>query len=147
MAIVVTKTDIFKNPNYKDLGDYAFGLSLPIQMGEVTFVKNYDFILQLKSNVTNLLRTQRGERINQPLFGTNLQKILFEPFDDDIENKILDAISNAVRIWVPQLIVAGVEVDTSQEMKDKNLVEVKVKFNVVGQNSSFTTNFLMNSNK
>ncbi len=147
MAIVVAKSDIFKNPNYKTLGDYAFGLSLPLQMGEATFVKNYDYILQLKSNVTNLLRTQKGERIAQPLFGTDLQKLLFEPFDDDIEGRILDAISTAVRIWIPDLIVSDVEVDKSKEMKDKNLVEVKVSFNVISQNASFSTQFVMNSNK
>lgn len=147
MPVIVTRYDIKDNPNLKSLGDFAFGLDLPLQMGESTFVKNYDYIMQLKANVTNLLRTNKGERLNQPLFGTDLQKILFEQFDNEIEDKIYNAINNAVRIWVPELSVVSVDVNQTNELKDSNRLEVKVKFNVNSQNASFTTAFSMNSNK
>ena len=33
---------------------------------------------QVKSNLVNVLLTERGERINEPNFGVGLKKILFE---------------------------------------------------------------------
>ena len=115
-------------------------------MGTKTFVQNYDYILQLKANVTNLLRTQQGERLMQPLFGTKLRQILFEPFDESIEDKIFEAIDTAVRVWVPELTIANIEVNQDNKLKDKNTVEIKVAFNVNSSNASFVTVFNMNSN-
>lgn len=146
MAVVIPRYDISDKPELKGLGDYAFGLDIPIQMGTKTFVQNYDYILQLKANVTNLLRTEQGERLMQPLFGTKLKRILFEPFNDEIEDKIFEAIDTAVKIWVPELTVANIEVNKSNELKDKNMVEVKVAFNVNSANASFVTEFNLKSN-
>jgi len=146
MAVLIPRYDVTNNPNLKGIGDYALGLDLPLQMGTKTFVQNYDYILQLKANVTNLLRTQQGERLMQPLFGTKLRQILFEPFDESIEDKIFEAIDTAVRVWVPELTIANIEVNQDNKLKDKNTVEIKVAFNVNSSNASFVTVFNMNSN-
>ena len=55
------------------------GLTLPFQIGKNGyFEQSYDTFTQIKSNITNLLRTKKGERRMNPNFGSGLQEYLFE---------------------------------------------------------------------
>jgi phage baseplate assembly protein W len=146
MAVVVGQYFVADNSSLRVLSDYALGLSIPMQMGTNTFFQNYDSVAQLKSNVTLLLRTRQGERLNQPLFGTKLHRILFEPNDDEMNDKITEAIETAVRYWIPELTVSNIEIDQSNEMKDKNEVGVKISFTAKGINAGFDVDFSINNN-
>jgi phage baseplate assembly protein W len=146
MAVIVGQYFAASNPSLRDLSDYALGLSIPMQMGTNTFFQNYDSVAQLKANVTLLLRTRQGERLNQPLFGTKLHQVLFEPNDDEINDKISEAIETAVRYWIPDLSVSNIQIDKSNEMKDKNQVGVKISFNAKGLNAGFDVDFSINNN-
>ncbi len=146
MAVVVGQYFVASNPSLRELSDYALGLDIPMQMGTNTFFQNYDSIAQLKANVTFLLRTRQGERLNQPLFGTKLHQILFEPNDDELNQKISDAIETAVRYWIPELTVSDIQIDQSNEMKDKNQVGVKISFNAKGLGAGFNVDFNINNN-
>lgn len=146
MAVVLGQYYVDKDVTLRSLSDFAFGLSIPMQMGTNTFFTNYDMVNQLKSNVTLLLRTQQGERPMQPTFGTQLHKLLFEPNDETLEPKIYEAINTAVRFWLPQLNIGDIEIDQSNEMKDKNQVGVKISFIVKEMNANFSVSFNMNNN-
>ena len=55
------------------------GLTLPLQIGRNGyFEQSYDTLTQVKANITNLLRTKKGERRMNPNFGSGLQEYLFE---------------------------------------------------------------------
>jgi phage baseplate assembly protein W len=145
MAVILGQYFAASNPSLRDLSDYALGLDIPMQMGTNTFFQNYDSIAQLKANVTLLLRTRQGERLNQPLFGTKLHQVLFEPNDDELDVKITDAIETAVRYWIPELLVSDIQIDQSNEMKENNQVGVKVSFNAKGLNAGFNVDFNINN--
>ncbi len=132
-----------KNTN---LSDYAIGLSLPVQIGTNSFLQTYDNLSALKASVTNLLRTNQGERIGLPLFGTRLRSILFEPNDEGLEDKIFDAIDTAVRFWIPQLQIQSIEVSNTNEQRDRNEVTVSIVFNAPFMNSSFVVNLNFTNN-
>lgn len=77
----------------------GIGLSLPIRLGnQGYFAQTYTVLEQIKSNVTNLLLTSRGERVMQPQLGSNLRYILFDNITEttkaEIEDTILTAIQN-----------------------------------------------------
>jgi phage baseplate assembly protein W len=116
-------------------------------MGTNTFFQNYDSVAQLKANVTLLLRTRQGERLNQPLFGTKLHQVLFEPNDDELSVKISDAIETSVRYWSPELTVSDIQIDQSNEMKDKNQVGIKISFDARGLGTRFNVDFNINNNR
>ena len=46
------------------------------------------FCKKTASNIKNLLLTQKGERVGQPTFGSDLPSILFEQRTEDIQDKI-----------------------------------------------------------
>jgi len=56
---VILGTYVVTNAN-QEINDYAIGLTLPLQMSTNTFNQSYDNLVQLKSNVRNLLLTKKG---------------------------------------------------------------------------------------
>jgi phage baseplate assembly protein W len=132
------------NSSTEQLNDYAIGLSLPLQMTSNTFNQTYDNLIQLKSNVRNLLLTKKGERIGQPNFGTNLHRLLFEPNDDSLEDKIFQAVDSAIRLWLPQLSINEINIEATNEMKDLNEVSVSITFTANYNSQSFKVDFNIN---
>ena len=125
MAIILGKKPIIETKEYED---YAVGLALPIQISNVAFKQNYTEIEQLKSNIKNLLLTKRGERLMNPLFGSGVETVLFEPITDEFEDKIQDIITNSVERYIPNVSIDEINVDMSNENKDRNLVNISLKF-------------------
>jgi phage baseplate assembly protein W len=112
--------------------DYAIGITLPIQITNTAFNQTFQTAEQLKSNIKNLLLTKRGERIMQPLFGSGLNELLFEFNDSDLETRIEATINEAVETWMPFVTVDSVEIEASDELKDRNTINVSLKFSVNG---------------
>jgi len=112
--------------------DYAIGISLPIQIGGTGFTQTFSTTEQLKSNIRNLLLTQKGERILQPEFGSGLHEILFDFNNDEIEGKIEDAINSAFEQWLPYVTIADIVVEQTDALKDRNQVNLSLKFQVNG---------------
>jgi phage baseplate assembly protein W len=125
MAIILGRKPIIESKEYDD---YAVGLALPIQITNVAFKQNYTEIEQLKSNIKNLLLTKRGERVMNPLFGTGVETLLFEQITDDFEDKVQEIITNSVERYIPNVNIDEINVDMSNENKDKNLVNISLKF-------------------
>ena len=140
---VVLGTYVVTNAN-QEINDYAIGLSLPLQMSTNTFNQTYDNLVQLKSNVKNLLLTRKGERLGQPTFGTNLHTLLFEPNDEELEQKIYDTIDNSIRNWLPQLSIREINIEATDEMKDKNSINVSIVFTANYNRQDFNVDFTVN---
>ena len=112
--------------------DYAIGISLPLQIGGTGFTQTYNTTEQIKSNIKNLLLTQKGERVLQPEFGSGLHEILFDFNNDDIEGKIEDAINAAFQQWLPYVTIADIVVEQTDALKDRNRVNLSLTFQVNG---------------
>ena len=113
----------------EEFNDYAVGLSLPLKNGDGGFFEqNFTSYNQAKSNLKNLLLTKKGERIAQPQFGSGLQSLLFEPIDSEFENKITDTITESVEKWLPYITIEDIFIDISDSNKDRNKVNVELKF-------------------
>lgn len=112
--------------------DTALGLSLPLQRGNRGyFEQNFSTIEQAKTNIRNLLKTRRGERLIQTNFGTGLSTILFEQLDEpNIAGVIEDEIETAFERWLPYVNLENVEIDASPSNADRNRVEISIDFRV-----------------
>ena len=117
----------------KDGGEYdsyAYGITLPVKNGGTGFFEQaFTSREQAKSNLVNLLLTERGERVMQPDFGTGLKSLLFEQIDDEeFESRITDTIVDSVSYWLPYIRISGIEIEATDELKDKNQINIYLQF-------------------
>jgi phage baseplate assembly protein W len=122
-------SDIRINP--LDLNpDVAVGILLPMQGSKGNFFNvSYFTIDQAKTNLRNLLFTNEGERLMQPLFGCNLRKIVFEPITDGLVEKLRKLIEEKVSFWLPYIEIALLDIEVDE---DANSVFFNLNFNLDG---------------
>lgn len=129
MAYVIGKKVV---KDTQDFDSFAYGLKLPLQGGQNGyFEQNFTSFDQAKTNLLNLLQTQQGERVMQPLFGTGLHSLLFEQMDDvEFEFKLQQVITENVNYWLPYINIEQIEVELTDQMKDENKAGLKIQFTV-----------------
>jgi hypothetical protein len=86
----------------------------------------------IKSSLEILLGTSIGERIMQPQFGCNLDKLLFEPLDTTFSTFITEQIRTAILYNEPR-----VKLDTVDYEQDalNGKVDITVNFTIVSTNT------------
>lgn len=105
----------------------AIGIALPFN-GPSVFRSNYSTKDQIKSNLINLLLTNRGERIMNPLFGCDIKNMIFEGMTDNNIPIIKDKIASAISLFVPQVQVSEIDVKYQQEYYT---IDVIIKYNII----------------
>lgn len=97
----------------------VYGLEYPLGKSTYTggFFKKKSGVELIKGAVTQLLLTERGERVMLPDYGCNLRRFLFQPLDEvlfeNIKQEVLRSFNNYIvgatvlRISVVPLNVAG----------------------------------------
>jgi phage baseplate assembly protein W len=119
-------------------GNIAIGVSLPFNGPAGPFNSTYSTQTQVKSNLLNLLLTNKGERIMNPEFGADLGTVLFEGINDSIVEDIKDLINTNVAIFVPEVQITDILVDINTP--DNNAVSVTVKYRIrISQNADQVT--------
>ena len=96
--------------------------------------KLFDFAL-IKQNLINRLSVRKGERLENPEFGTMIYDVLFEPLTDTLKQAILDDITANVnadpRISADNIVVSqsdhGISIQVDLTYVPYNITE-KLKF-------------------
>ena len=119
----------------------AIGVSLPFDGPSGPFNKTYSTADQIKSNLINLLLTNKGERIFNPEFGADLKTVLFEGITEDTTALIQDLVTTNVTFFVPEVQVNEVLVTPDQ---DTNTISVTVKYQLIisGTSDQITVQFI-----
>jgi phage baseplate assembly protein W len=109
----------------------VIGVSLPFNAPGV-FNKTYSTKDQIKSNLINLLLTDKGERIMNPEFGTDLRRSLFENMtnlnSDVLRLKIIDSIN----IFIPEIVLGEVKIEPNF---DSNILNVTINYRLAISNT------------
>ncbi len=79
----------------------AVGVMLPLG-GSPIFKLSYTTEEQAVSNLKNLLLTRKGERVFQPLFGSDIYSLLFENMDSELDSNLEDKVSIKVSFKVTE---------------------------------------------
>ena len=103
--------------------DIYVGIEFPLDYSQEGFFRKTKTIRQqVKSNIRNLLLTEKGERVFQPNFGSNLKSLLFEQITpttlENIENNIRESLST----WLPYVNVNNLVA----VQNDRNLNQVLI---------------------
>ncbi len=121
----------------------ALGLMIPFNNPiKGVFALSYTTRDQMISNFKNLLLTARGERIYQPNFGTNIQKLLFEPNVDDITPNIIDDITSATLLYCPYVNIQKI---TVRNIENSLALVIDILFNLI--NTPYLETLSLNINQ
>ena len=85
----------------------AIGVSLPFKG---PFTSTFTTKDQIKSNLINLLLTNKGERVMNPTFGCDIKNQLFENITIESEQKIINSIVDSVNLFLPEVRLLNVEI-------------------------------------
>ena len=123
----------------KDLNPDTFiGLKLPLGYSDSGYFKQTTTTLQqAKYNILNLLKTIPGERLGQPLFGSKLHQLLFEPMNDDFTEVVEESIRSSMETWLPYINIKDIKVDFPEHVP--NQVDITVDFGLSFEPNRFGT--------
>jgi len=68
----------------------------------------------IKQSLKILLSTRHGERVMQPEYGCNLDKLSFEPINTTLLSLVKDLIEKAVLYYEPRVDLKELDIDTSR---------------------------------
>ena len=115
----------------------TIGVAFPLD--EVNIFKGTETVReQVKSNLINLLLTEKGERVNEPNFGVGLKQILFEQHLNPSE--LEEKINFQINFYIPEIQLLSVE---AGEIDDEHRVYLTItyKFKTDGSTDALTTTF------
>jgi len=139
MAIILGSklvTDLNENRNV------GIGITLPISKGNTGyFAQSYTSLEQVKSNLKNLLLTNRRERLMHPNFGVGLRELLFSQNTQQLEATIENEIETSVKYWLPFISIDNVVIEQKPENIDTNIFSVSLTFSIAGQQTLETIEF------
>jgi phage baseplate assembly protein W len=120
----------------------AIGLSLPFGLcgNDKLFNQTYSTKDQIKSNLINLLLTNKGERVLNPEFGSDLKRILFEQITPSTEDNIRNTINTAINIYIPEVTADEIIINNDP---DNNTISITVNYilNLPGTSDQITIEF------
>jgi phage baseplate assembly protein W len=117
----------------------AIGVALPFNVKGV-FKSTRATEDQIKSNLINLLLTYKGERPENPEFGADLPRLIFEQISPQTYKAIQDNIVINVSRYIPEIILTNVEINPDT---DGQLLYINVfyQLKLSGKKDSITIDF------
>jgi phage baseplate assembly protein W len=120
----------------------AIGVGLPFNAPGV-FNSIYSTREQIKFNVVNLVLTSKGERIENPNFGTTLRSQLFGQMTEDTLDSVREDIINSISLYIPEVAVRNIEL-LIEPNESSNTLLVKIAYVILisGETDNITVNFV-----
>ena len=111
--------------------DTYIGLELPLTHTQEGYFKRTKTALeQAKSNIRNLLLTNKGERLGNPTFGTNLLSLVFTQENTDLEARVEEEIRASMAEFLPFINIVSIETNFSEENMSTAIVNLRFTLNV-----------------
>ena len=124
-------------------GNIGLGVSLPFNGPSGPFNSTYSTKNQIKSNLINLLLTNKGERVFNPEFGADLKTILFEGITEDTSELIKELINFNVSIFVPEVQIIDILVSPASEYNNNSIsITIKYKLRISQDADQVTVQFI-----
>jgi phage baseplate assembly protein W len=116
------------------------GVALPFNAPGV-FNSVYSTTEQIKYNLINLILTSKGERIDNPNFGTILKQQLFNQISEPTFPIIKSSITDAVDQYMPEIAIDNIDI---VPYADENTLVVTISYRILisNQPDSVTLNLV-----
>jgi len=104
------------------------------------FRSSYTTLDQAKSNLQNLVLTNKGERVMHPNFGCDVWKMLFDFKLKDIEVTLKKVIKDQVKLWLPYITINDVLFDRVDG--NEQSLSINVIYSLLGNKIDMQTMYL-----
>ena len=104
---------------------------------DVTILKDIDAV---KQSVKNLVLTAQGERPFQPLLGSNIRSLLFEPVDDFTAFDIKEEVQTTLQNFEPRVKILNIDVVSEP---DNNRFRLSIDFQMITNLETGTASFYL----
>lgn len=91
-------------------------------------------VLDIERSLQILLSTIVGERVMQPRYGCNLERLLFEPLDTTLQTYVTDLIRTAILYYEPRIILDAV---TLTPVTLEGRLDVEISYTVATTNTRY----------
>jgi len=105
----------------------AVGFGFPLN-GNAVFTPTYKTRDQIKANLVNYILTNKGERVMNPNFGSNLKTLLFNNNLDTTTEDLRERIQDEISSIFPEVIVKQVTLDN---IPDSNTINFTLTYQIV----------------
>ncbi|MEG4457114.1 GPW/gp25 family protein [Microcoleus sp. N9_A1] len=100
------------NYSYPPQKDYiGAGLGFPLQVNVQGGIQLSTGTPNIEESIVIILRTDLGERVYRPNFGSRLSELVFEPMNVQTLMLIRLYVEQALEMWEPRLILKEVRAD------------------------------------
>jgi len=86
----------------------------------------------IRDSLTILLSTRVGERVMQPNYGCNLDRLLFEPLDTGLQTYLQDLIRTAILYFEPRIILERLRLTLHQ---NEGRVDIELEYLIAATNT------------
>jgi phage baseplate assembly protein W len=115
------------NKNPIDVGSrVAIGVSIPFNSPQI-FTQTYTTQEQIKSNIINYILTDRGERIFNPTFGSNIRNSIFENITPNLLKNLETTLSDDLTAYFSTVNFADVRIIPNY---DENIISIEIKYSL-----------------
>ena len=128
MPIIVTPSP----DNFDQNVDVAVGLGFPLAIagtasGSGQFSQTFTINEQVVHNMRQVLLTIKGEIPNNPNFGSNLYRLIFDPATQELNEAIRVEINTTLEAFMPYVTVDSIDINADE---DNNTMNVRINFTV-----------------
>jgi phage baseplate assembly protein W len=88
----------------------------------------------IEQSLAILLSTHVGERIMQPKYGCNLDRLIFEPLDSTLISYVKELIETAILYFEPRIIVNDILLET---IHLEGKLEITIDYTIAVTNTRF----------
>jgi phage baseplate assembly protein W len=115
------------NKNPIDVGSrVAIGVSIPFNAPQV-FTQTYTTQDQIRSNIINYILTDKGERIFNPNFGSNIRKSIFENITPDLLQTLEFNLNEDLSNYFLNVNFQEIKVTPNY---DENIIGISIKYSI-----------------
>jgi phage baseplate assembly protein W len=107
--------------------DFKKDLEISPLSDDLTILKDEDAV---KESIKNLILTNKGERLMQPLIGGNIQAMLFENMTPAVIKVMEESVRNTIELYEPRCELIDVIVSADYP---NNTVRITVKYFITNQ--------------
>ena len=121
-----------------------FGIKYPFQneMEDNYYLDlNMSYKEKVRSEITHIIFTPKGQRYRMPDFGTDLIKYIFEPNDEETWGKIKSEIKEQVTKYLPR--VSFQDINMYRDKENGNHLYAEIKYAIKKGDSEEIDNIML----